>query len=403
MTSTATVPSSDLDPFSDAFLDDPYPAHAALRDAGPVVRLERYGVWASARHDTVRAVLLDPEAFCSSAGVGLSDFRREEPWRPPSLLLEADPPEHGRARRVVAGVLSAAAVRRLAETFAAAAAELVGLLAHGREVDAMSELAVAFPMQVFSDAVGLPAEGREHLLTYARMVFNGFGPRNERFAAAMAEVGPARQWIMEQCAPEHLRPGGMGMQIHERAGAEGFGPDEAGMLVRSFLSAGIDTTVHALGNALWCLAGHPRQYAALRADPQRARAAFEEALRYEASVQTFFRTTTREVELAGVTVPGGEKMLLFLGAANRDPRQWSTPDHPDPDVFDIGRRAAGHLGFGFGIHACVGMALARLEGEAVLGALARRVRALEPAGEPRRMHNNTLRGLETLPLRLVPG
>jgi cytochrome P450 len=392
---TAVLP--DVDPFSPEFLTDPYPAHAVLREAGPVVRLDRYGIWASARHAPVRAALHDPEAFCSSAGVGISDFRKEEPWRPPSLLLEADPPEHTRARRVVAGVLSAAAMRRLTETFMSAADALVARLAHGEPFDAMAELAVVYPLQVFSDAVGVAEDGREHLLRYARMVFNTFGPRNQLFLDAVADAAPTRDWIMQQCREERLRPGGMGAEIHARAAAEGYSPDEAAMLVRSFLSAGVDTTVHGLGNALWCLAGHPGQYAALRADPERARGAFEEVLRFEAPVQTFFRTTTRDVELDGVVLGPGEKVLLFLGAAGRDPRQWS-----DPDTFDITRRATGHVGFGFGIHACVGMAMARLEGEAVLAALARHVRAIEPAGEPRRMLNNTLRGLETLPLRLVP-
>jgi len=392
---TAVLP--DVDPFSPEFLTDPYPAHEVLREAGPVVRLDRYGIWASARHAPVRAALHDPEAFCSSAGVGISDFRKEEPWRPPSLLLEADPPEHTRARRVVAGVLSAAAMRRLTETFMSAADALVARLAHGEPFDAMAELAVVYPLQVFSDAVGVAEDGREHLLRYARMVFNTFGPRNQLFLDAVADAAPTRDWIMQQCREERLRPGGMGAEIHARAAAEGYSPDEAAMLVRSFLSAGVDTTVHGLGNALWCLAGHPGQYAALRADPERARGAFEEVLRFEAPVQTFFRTTTRDVELDGVALGPGEKVLLFLGAAGRDPRQWS-----DPDTFDITRRATGHVGFGFGIHACVGMAMARLEGEAVLAALARHVRAIEPAGEPRRMLNNTLRGLETLPLRLVP-
>lgn len=393
---TAVLPA--LDPFSTAFLDDPYPAHRTLRDAGPVVRLERYGIWASARHAPVRTALLDPDAFCSSAGVGLSDFRREQPWRPPSLLLETDPPEHTRARRVVAGVLSAAAMRRLDAAFRAAADALVEHLADGTPFDAMPALATAYPLQVFSDAVGLPVDGRDNLLGYARMVFNTFGPRNALFTDAVASSGGTREWIAERCRVENLAPDRMGAQIHARAAEEGFTPDEAAMLVRSFLSAGVDTTVHGLGNALWCLAGHPAQYAALRADPDLARTAFEEALRVEAPVQTFFRTTTRDVELDGVTVPAGEKILLFLGAANRDERRWG----PDAESFDLTRRATGHVGFGFGIHACVGMAMARLEGEAMLAALARHVAAIEPAGEPRRMLNNTLRGLESLPLRFVP-
>ena len=167
--------------------------------------------------------------------------------------------------------------------------------------------------------------------------------------------------------------------------------------MRSLLSAGVDTTVHALGNAVFCFATHPGQWAALHADPGHARAAFEEALRLESAVQTFFRTTTREVEVDGVTIPEGEKVLLFLAAANRDPRHWD-----EPDRFDIARKATSHLGFGTGIHACVGRAIARLEGEVLLGALARRVEAIELAGLPELKLNNTLRGFERLPVRATP-
>jgi cytochrome P450 len=114
-------------------------------------------------------------------------------------------------------------------------------------------------------------------------------------------------------------------------------------------------------------------------------------------VQTFFRTTTRAVDVAGVQLGDGEKVLLFLAAANRDPRRWDRPD-----TFDVSRRAAGHMTFGTGIHGCVGQAVARLETEAILTALASRVASLELTGEPERRLNNTLRGFDTLPLRIVP-
>jgi hypothetical protein len=173
--------------------------------------------------------------------------------------------------------------------------------------------------------------------------------------------------------------------------------EEAGLLVRSFLTAGVDTTVNGLGNALLCFVRCPDQWAALRADPARAKPAFEEALRHESPVQTFFRTTTRPAELAGVGLPEGQKVLCFLAAANRDPAKWE-----NPATFDIARRASGHLGFGTGIHGCVGQAVARMEAECLLGALARRVKRIAPAGEPVRRLNNTLRGLSSLPVRVEP-
>jgi cytochrome P450 len=171
--------------------------------------------------------------------------------------------------------------------------------------------------------------------------------------------------------------------------------DEAALLVRSLLTAGVDTTVIGLGCALDCLARDPGQWRLLREDPSLAGGAFEETLRYASPVQTFFRTTTREVEAGGVRIGEGEKVLLFLAAANRDPRQW-----PDPERFDITRRATGHVALGYGIHACVGAAFARLEGEVLLQALARRAGSLAPAGEPRRRLNNTLSGFASLPLTL---
>src|SRR5262249_19575820 len=156
---------------------------------------------------------------------------------------------------------------------------------------------------------------------------------------------------------------------------------------RSLLSAGLDTTVYGLGNALFALATHPDAWAQLRDQPELARHAFEESLRLESTVQTFFRTTTTATELGGVELPADAKILLFLGAANRDPRRWERPDQ-----FDITRKPTGHVAFGYGIHSCVGQMIARLEGEIVLKALAERVERLELAAPPVRRLNNTLRG-----------
>jgi 4-methoxybenzoate monooxygenase (O-demethylating) len=207
-------------------------------------------------------------------------------------------------------------------------------------------------------------------------------------------------WIAANCEPEAVTPDGLGAKLHAAAREAGYGRAESARLLRSFLSAGVDTTVYALGNAVASLAEHPDQFAALRADPGRARAAFEEALRFRSPVQTFFRTTTRAVDVGPpgetVRIPAGEKVLMFLGAANRDPRRWS-----DPDRFDIGRRAVGHLGLGAGPHACVGQMMARLEGEVILAALARRVAELHIAGPVRPRLNNTLHGLDSLPVRVV--
>ena len=171
------------------------------------------------------------------------------------------------------------------------------------------------------------------------------------------------------------------------------GEDEAGMLVRSLLSAGVDTTVAALGNAIWCLATNPGEFERLKADPNLARPAFEETLRYTSPVHTFCRTASVDTEVGGIAISAGAKILCVLGAANLDEDQW-----PNAGRFNIARRPVGHLALGVGIHNCVGQNVARAEGEAVLAALAAKVDAIELTGEPVWRPNNALHALARLPV-----
>jgi cytochrome P450 len=393
----AGIPSLDVDPFSTEFFEDPHAIHQILREAGPVVWLDKWGVYGVARYAEVHAVLNDPQTFCSGRGVGLSDFAKEKPWRPQSIILEADPPAHTRTRAVLNQVLSASAMKPLRGHFTALAeAKVDELLARG-SFDAIAGLAEAYPLSVFPDALGLKQEGREHLLPYASLVFNAFGPPNRLRQEAIDRSAPHQAYVAEQCQRENLAPGGFGACIHARADAGDITHEEAPLLVRSLLSAGLDTTVYGIAAAVYSLARFPGQFAKLRGDPTLARNAFEEAIRFESPVQTFFRTTTREVELGGQTIGEGEKVLMFLGAANRDPRRWE-----NPDSYDITRRTTGHVGFGSGIHMCVGQLVARLEGEVMLAALARKVGSIAITGLVKRRYNNTLRGLESLPITISP-
>jgi len=397
----ATAPDSvfavlDVDPFGEDNLTDPYPMHELLREAGPVVFLQRYRVWAMARHQDVYAALTDHQTFCSSRGAGLADFRKEKPWRPPSLLLEADPPDHTVTRGAMGKVISAGTVRGFRERFRAEAEALADeLVARGR-FDAITDLAERYPLKVFPDAVGLPSEGRQNLLPYGALAFNAFGPRNHLLEQALATAAPTQEWIWASCQRDALTPEGLGARLWALADAGEISREQAPMLVRSLLSAGVDTTVYGIGNTVQALTTHPGQWARLREKPSLARFAFDEALRYESPVQTFFRTTTREAEVSGVRIPAGEKVLLFLGAANRDPRRWG----PGADQMDITRKAAGHVAFGMGIHQCVGQPVARLEAELVLTALAERVERLEPAGDPVPKLNNTLKGWASVPVKV---
>lgn len=395
---TGAVPTLDDDPFSHEILADPYAFHRALRERGPVVLLARYGIYAMGRFDEVHSSLQDWQTFVSSRGAGLSDFAKEEPWRPPSLLLEADPPDHTVVRKAMGEVISPRTMRGLREAFQVKAERLADELVERGTFDAVTDLAQTYPLEVFPDAVGLPAAGRENLLPYGSLAFNAFGPRNDLLEAALAKAAPVQEWILASCQRDVLTPGGFGSRIWEAADRGEITAEQAPLLVRSLLTAGVDTTVYGIGNSLYALASNPDQWDALHNNPDLAKFAFDEALRWESPVQTFFRTTSRDVVVSGTPIPEGSKVLLFLGAANRDPRHWGA----DAERFDIRRSAAGHVAFGMGIHQCVGQPVARLETEMVLKALATRVCTVELTGEPRPRLNNTLKGWDSIPLRVTP-
>lgn len=395
------TPVTDEDPFGPEVLADPIPFQHRLREAGPVVHLTRTGVYGMGRYAEVFAALTDWQDFVSSRGVGLMDFAHEKPFRAPSLLLEADPPRHDAPREVITRILSVRALRRLQDQCEQDAEQLVDELLAGARgpvvVDGVEQLSAAYPLRVFPDAVGIGTQGRENLIPYGSFVFNAFGPRNEQVVAGERELPRIAAWIGEQCLRENLSDDGFGAQIYAAADRGDITQEQAPLVIRSLLTAGVDTTVNGIAALLHALAVNPDQYALLRETPELARSAFDEAVRWESPVQTFFRTAPHDVEVSGTLVPAGRKILMFLGSANRDPRRWERADE-----FDLTRDPSGHVGFGMGIHQCAGQHVARMEAAALLRALVRRVERVELAAPPLRTPNNTLRSWARLPLRLHP-
>ncbi|WP_062315994.1 MULTISPECIES: cytochrome P450 [Demequina] len=396
-TTATAVPTSDVDPFSPEFLEDPWPFVTALRETAPVVHLPRHDVYAIGRYEDVHCALTDWQSLQSSAGVGLANFHHEKPWRPPSVLLEADPPRHDAPRYVLQEILSPRRLRALEERWRADARVLVdAVLERGTTFDAVTELAEAFPLRVFPDAVGLGPDGRENLLPYGDFAFNAFGPQEGLVAKAQAGIGPTIAWIGEQCRRENLAPEGFGAEIWASADRGDITPEQAPLMVRSLLTAGVDTTVTGIAAVVHAVSTTPGAWERLRAQPALLPRAFEEAVRLQSPVQTFFRTTRVPTTIARITLEPDRKVLMFLGAANRDPRRWDRPD-----AFDLDRDPSGHVGFGMGIHQCVGQHVARLEATAVLGALLERVAEIAPAGRVRHHPNNTLRGFESVPVTVT--
>lgn len=389
----AGVPVWDVDPYDPAVLTDPLDYYVELRSKGPFAFIPGYSVLACGRYEETREVFSDWERFVSSRGVGHQDFRLGEPWRPPSIVLEVDPPYHTKTRAVIERALSPRAVRGLREAFRIDAEKLVDELLGKGTFEAVEELAETYSTTVFPRAVGLQGSDRRRLVDYGDMAFNAIGPDNELRRNAMAKGPNVVPWIMEQCQRERLNPDGFGAAIYAASDTEEITAEEAGLLVRSLLSAGVDTTVTAIGNALWCLATNPDQFQRLRDGPSLATWTFEETLRYTSPIHTFLRTANLDTEVSGVKIEEGTKILCVLASANLYEDHW-----PQADRFDIDRRPSDHLALGVGVHGCVGQNVARAETDAILTAIANKVRSIDFAGEPVWRPNNSVHTLDRLPL-----
>jgi cytochrome P450 len=396
-TTTSEAPGIDVDPFCDAVLTDPYPFYEQIREAAPAVYIPAYDYYAVGRWEEVGQVASDHARFTSTAGIGLTDIRKPDAWRPPSPITEIDPPEHTGVRAALQKILSPIVVRQWRDEFEKHAQVVAEQVLDRRDVDGVTDITEAFVLGVFPRVLGIDIPA-ERLIVTGELNFNQMGPNNDRLQRALQRAEPILQWYADQLQRERMLPGGFGLKIFEAEDRGEFAPGKAALHLRSFFRAGVDTTIAGIGHTLRLLASNPDQYARLHAEPARSRNAFEEGIRLESPAMVLFRTTVGEVELSGTRLEADTKVAYYPGAANRDPRKWK-----DPERYDIARDVAGiHRAFGHGVHVCIGQMIARLEAEAILTAIARRARSIELAGTPTIRPVNTLRTLDTLPLRVVP-
>lgn len=344
----------------------------ALREFAPVVRLAD-GTHMLGRHEHVSAGLLDWKAFSSTS----------RPWHDPNsprpeILLTDDPPRHTQVRKVIADALSPRALERVKAIFEERAAALLARLRarQGEAVDAVSEVTQAYVFQVLPDILGLPEEGREHMHGFSEMVWATMGPPGELFDQAMQyDYSAVIEWLETQCERDALDPDGIGAEIYRAADRGQVTLPEAKLLLQTVLSAGADTTFITMANALRAWALFPAEYARLRAEPKKVRAAFDESLRWDSPSRMAGRITTREVEIDDYVIPAGTRCGLMFAAANRDPRFWEAPDE-----YRLDRDNRHSLGWGYGVHGCVGRTLAQMEAQTLLGAIVAQVESIELAG-----------------------
>ena len=364
-----------------------------VREMAPVVKLARENITMLARYEHVSKGLADWKTFSSTS----------RPWHDPNsvrpeILLTDDPPRHTAVRSVISNALSPASLNKMADAFRADAQALVRRMKEksGETIDAVAEITQPFVYKVLPDLLGVPEKGREHMYAFGNMVWATMGPMNELFNEAMGSTKQeVLEWATMACQRENLAAGSLGMEMYLAADRGQLTQAEATLMVGILLSAAADTTVMTMANAIRAFCEFPDQYQLLRADPSLLKAAFDESLRWDSPSRMAGRIAMKDVEIEGVVIPQGERCGLMFAAANRDPRKWK-----DPDRYEIKRENRGHVGWGYGVHACVGRVLALLEAEALLGAIVEHVERWESAGPVEPWMTTIGHGPAKLPVKL---
>ena len=405
-----------LDPFAPAFFADPYPFYAMARSGGAVLPNELAG-WLVFGHEAVLGVLRDPTLSVEEHNVDNVDFLKARQDQRAALggggteirsnsMLDRDPPDHDRLRRLVAKAFNPAMVRALSPHVEELVDEaLSAMAARGGDADVIADLAFPLPFTVISEMLGMPEADRLQLRDWSHAMVKALDPiitDDEARAAVDASVHmldhvrAAIEWKRTEPADDLLSK-----LIAAEDSGDVLSEDELVTQVVLLYIAGHETTVNLIGNGTLALLAHPDQLERLAADPDLDENAIEELLRYDSPVQFSRRITTAPLEVAGVTIEPGEFVMTCLGSANRDAAFWG----PTADELDVGRdRAAQHVSFGSGVHHCLGAALARIEGRAAIPALIRRfpdIALADPDATPAWNGRLVLRGLDRLPVTLA--
>ncbi|MCZ8381218.1 cytochrome P450 [Mycobacterium sp. CPCC 205372] len=352
-----------FDPFSAEYFADPHTVYRRLRDEAPVYYNAEHDFYALTRHSDVAAAYRDFRTFSSTGGIDLAMVKSGEP--PPSSILFMDPPEHRRMRGLLAKAFTPNAVRHQRSTVTDLVRKHLGA-ADPRRFDVVQDFAALFPVEVITRITGVPEQFSQqvrHWIDEALHHDPGQLERTETSMAGFVNVAMFYFNLVQQRRAEPHRDDMIGTLIAaevERDNGELSSLDDLEIAGFATLlgGAGAETVTKLVGNAVAVFADHPDQWRMLVEDRSMIGSAVEEVLRYEGPVQHNIRRTLRDTTLHGVTIPAGKPVLLCGASANRDPRAFT-----DPDTFDIDRdhSEAQQLGLGFGVHICLGAALARME------------------------------------------
>ncbi|HEY6966411.1 MAG TPA: cytochrome P450 [Burkholderiales bacterium] len=385
-----------------AFLDDPYPWYAALREHDPLHALEGGGVFLS-RYDDAIAIYREPHASSDKKaefGPKLGDSPLYEHHT--TSLVFNDPPLHTRVRRILMGAVNQRAIARMEPAVARLVDALLEDMAARGGCDFIADFAAQIPIEVIGNLLDIPKAERGPLRGWSIAILTGLEPAltPQMFDAGNRAVVEFVSYLKNLIQDRRKNPGDPETDVLTRLiqgekDGEKLTETELYHQCIFLLNAGHETTTNLIGNGLWALLNNEDQLRKLRKDPALINSAIEEMLRFDGPIQLNNRRLTAPVALDGKTLPAGTPITIGIGAANRDPAQFA-----EPERFDVARKPNRHLAFGQGDHVCVGMNVARMEARIAFSRLLARFARIELAGTPERDRRIRFRGFRALPVRV---
>ncbi len=387
----------EFDPYSYATHENPYPIYRRLRDEAPLYHNDQYDFWAVSRFDDCKSVLKNFSVFSSAKGIELQG-------RPAAAyfdVMTTDPPNHTRLRHVMSELFQPAKMAELEQLIRTTARSLLASCRETGRIDMIADYAGRLPMLIMCRLLGYPPEDDARIMQWTNDAVHteegvqgltaagiegliNLGKYNEAVIAARSQASLSEDLV------SHLMTALQSGRINHL---------ETMGYLQLLAFAGHETTTKLMGNAVFQLWKHPETLQSVLDDPALISGAIEETLRYDSSVQLQARTTTRAVEMHGRVIPEGAKVAVLFGSAGRDDRKYERPD-----VFDIKRNSRDHIGFGYGLHSCLGAPLARLESRIALEELFKMTGRYEvDQANARIVHSANVHGFQSLPLSFKAG
>jgi len=387
------VPKYDCDFYSDDFIKNPFQHYAEMRALGPVVYIPKLNNYAITQFNALKMALMDYHSLVSGLGIASDEIGCKFVK---GQIVSSDPPVHKVMRKAMLPPLMPQALKQVIPNIKKASNKIINELITKKEFDGVSDLAQYLPLSIVRELVGLPDFGKKNMLKWAAASFDVLGIQNERGIKGAQEIVELRKFISGELHLKNVKPKSWIERILKMIENGNLDETLGNKIIRDYINPSLDTTVSAISHLIHLLSNNNCEWKKLQKDPKLLKNTVNEAIRLGSPIRSFSRIAIKDIEIEEYIIPKNSRVMMVFASANRDENVYEKPNE-----FLINRDFKEHLGFGHGIHSCIGMHLAQIEMISLLEAMLPLVKKIETK-EPEIALNNTIYGFSKLPTKFIP-